>query len=252
MATTPPDVLAVLPPPFEWCEVRSSKPVNLHIGEWENFQYVIKDLRSFDVNPFWIAKYPITHQQYKVFLDDTDGYTDVRWWDASGSELAKEIRLANPSPIDIPRDNNRPATHVNFYDAQAFCRWLGSRLQRISMRLELPTELEWQKAAQGDGDRLYPWGNEFDTSRANTRESNIVKTTPVTDYPEGTSPYGVIDMSGNVWEWCIDALDHNKTVLRGGSWRFDARFATTTYRYFYEPDQGHGNIGFRIVTNIIS
>ncbi|MFN8374256.1 MAG: SUMF1/EgtB/PvdO family nonheme iron enzyme [Anaerolineae bacterium] len=243
-----PNVDALLPPPFAWCEVQSSQPVTLTVGEWQNFQYQVKE--TIEVNGpyhFWMSKYLITNAQYLVFLDAEDGYANEAWWARQNHPLALESRLANAQPVEMARDNDRPATWASFYDAKAFCAWLHHRLNLPpTLEIRLPAEQEWQKAAQGDDQRRYPWGDEFATTRANTRDGNIVKTTPVTQFPDGASPFGVFDMSGNVWEWC-DSFVETGAVLRGGSWRFDARFATTTYRYFYEPDQGHGNIGFRII-----
>lgn len=248
MSLTPPDALSLLPPPFEWCEVQSSQPVTLMIGDWHNFHYQVKEtIEAARPFHFYMSKYLLTNAQYKVFLDAEDGYANENWWAQQSSPLAYESRLANPQPVEMARDNDRPATWASFYDAQAFCAWLNHRLNLPpTLEIRLPAEQQWQKAAQGDDERLYPWGDAFDTTRANTREGNLVKTTPVTQYPDGASPYGVFDMSGNVWEWCHSVVEKG-AVLRGGSWRFDSRFATTTYRYFYEPDQGHGNIGFRII-----
>jgi formylglycine-generating enzyme required for sulfatase activity len=126
---------------------------------------------------------------------------------------------------------NRPRETVSWYEAVAFCRWLSNRL---GYEVRLPIEAEWEKAARGDDARVYPWGNDYragyaniDETTANAGPSYLKQTTAVGLYPQGTSPYGVMDMAGNVWEWCLNEYENpDRTepdgdaprVLRGGSW----------------------------------
>jgi len=155
---------------------------------------------------------------------------------------------------------------VSWCDAMAFCRWLSHRLgggydagRLDDWLVRLPTEFEWEKAARGTDGREYPWGNGFDKNRANTRESGIKKTTPVTRYTDGASPYDVLDMSGNVWEWCLTDY-HNPQmaaskenissnpwrVLRGGSWDYSRADARGAYRFNDSPSNRFSYSGFRL------
>ncbi len=131
------------------------------------------------------------------------------------------------------------------------------RMQGLApLQITLPTEQQWQRAAQGDDGRKYPWGNKFDASLCNTQESDIGQTTPVTQYSKGVSPYGVMGMSGNVWEWCltkwksgnINPQGSNRRVLRGGFWYGTEHYARVASRLSSTPDLRGYVHGFRLVS----
>jgi formylglycine-generating enzyme required for sulfatase activity len=199
----------------------------------------------YPVEPFAIAKYPVTNAQFQAFIDD-GGYRNKRNW----IDLARrEAVPARPQWTDP----TRPRETVNWYEAMAFCRWLSAK---VGMLVTLPTEMQWQWAAVGNKGWSYPYGHSFDTKKGNTSESRIDQTTPVDYYPRGASAFGVMDMSGNVWEWCLNEFANpqqrstageQSRALRGGSWDFDRSYALATYRLNHGPISRSYNAGFRMV-----
>jgi hypothetical protein len=202
---------------------------------------------SFAVEPFSMSKYLVTYRQYRAFLEDPQGYPDPRWW----TSLSQ-----NPVPGKQYRPvGNCPAETVSWYDAVAYCRWLGAHLANP---VRLPTEMEWQQAATGgSADRRYPWGLEWDPQRINSIESRLSRTTAVGMYPDGAAPNEVLDLGGNVWEWCANKyanpLDVNgqgkeTRALRGGSWNRSGRRARCLARNDHlGPENRSFDIGFRVV-----
>ena len=149
------------------------------------------------LDTFWIARAPLTNAQYKVFVEATK-YTAPSHWDSGRIPTGKE---------------SHPVVNVSWDDAQAFCRWAGVRL---------PTEREWEKAARGTDGRTYPWGEAAPNGELCNFNNLVGDTTAVGGYTKGVSPYGLLDMAGNVWEWCEDWYETGKTrVLRGGAFDTD-------------------------------
>ena len=194
-----------------------------------------RPLHRVHLDAYYIDKYETTNALYKSFMDAI-GHPAPSFWN--------DARLNSSS---------QPVVGVRWHDAEAYCKWAGKRL---------PTEAEWEKAARGTDDRKYPWGEQWDTSRANWEESKMWKTAPVGSYPTGVSPYGAHDMGGNVWEWVADWYARayyersearnpmgpdsgSARVLRGGSWlsnRFNLRSAG---RNASTPDSRFDYVGFR-------
>ena len=157
-------------------------------------------------------------------------------------------------------NENHPIVGISWNDAKAYCDWL-SREKNLTFKL--PTEAQWEKAARGADGRKYPWGNnEPDGTLANFDMKNG-KISPVDSYPDGASPYGLLDMAGNVWEWCNDWYgdDYYKNspkdnptgtksgalrVIRGGSWGSDARYLRCAVRYLDRPSVRYNYLGFRL------
>ena len=206
---------------------------------------------------YWLAKYPVTNAEYAAFID-AGGYQTQRWWTQEGWAKRSRENWTQPRCWTDAKWNSaeQPVVAVSWYEAVAFCQWLS---EATGEQITLPTEAQWQYAAQGDDGRAYPWGNEWDADRCNHNVGGqgIRKTTPVQQYEgKGDSPFGVVDMAGNVWEWCLTDWD-NRTddmhsvarfrVLRGGSWNISLTVHfRCDYRDWYFPDFRYNVRGFRL------
>jgi formylglycine-generating enzyme required for sulfatase activity len=211
------------------------------------------------LDAYYMYKHPVTVAQYRMFCEAT----------------GRAMPLA---PVWKWQDTH-PIVYVTWDDAQAYAAWAGA---------SLPTEAQWEKAARGTDGRIYPWGNEWDASKAQCSKERLGdagRTAPVGSFPAGASPYGALDMAGNVWEWCADwygreyytnaparnppgpteaqatLLDlpvikdgrlvwekGKPRVLRGGSWSDTnpVNFRAAN-RFFYNPTNRNYNYGFRCV-----
>jgi formylglycine-generating enzyme required for sulfatase activity len=198
------------------------------------------DLKLVKLPEFLIGKYPVTNREYQSFVIDMN-YKPPLNWDGDQYPYAK---------------GDHPVTYISWDNAKAFCRWLSNKTNK---NFRLPGEAEWEKAARGIEGLVFPWGNKFVPDNANTSEIKIGDTTPVGQFsPNGDSPYGCADMSGNVWEWCIDRFESEQSkpnlllrkrtprILRGGSFMNDYRGATCSYRRREYPDNSSGADGFCI------
>ncbi len=220
--------------------------------------FLYQDGERHELPTFWIAKYPLTNAQYQCFIDD-GGYKDDRWW--------RDLRRPEPRASRWPQPN-RPRTHVDWYEAVAFCRWLAARLALPEDCIRLPTELEWEKAARGENGLRYPWGKEYLSGFANVNETSgdktgswsLKQTTAVGVYPHGRSPYGVEDLAGTVWEWCLNKRADTAAIepdtsgavraLRGGTRSLNSRRARTDVRIGAQPVYGGDGRGFRLLSSV--
>ena len=211
---------------------------------------------------FFIGCYPITNVQFQAFIDD-GGYRNDAFWSEARRHKASDRETRDPHWSEP----NHPRETVSWFEAMAFCSWLS---EKFGYEIRLPTEAEWEKAARGTDGRVFPWGEFYEAGHANVNErrasegghSNIDRTTAVGIYPLGNSPYGVADMVGNVWEWCLDYYesadgrayevsgwwyDSDERVLRGGCWSGSGAGARPSRRAGYHPYQRDHVIGFRVV-----
>lgn len=206
-----------------------------------------EDSKTIYVDAFYMDKYEVTNGQYANFISET-GHRTPKFWD-------------NPSF----NTSNQPVVGVNWEDAETYARWVGKRL---------PTDIEWEKAARSLDGRHYPWGNQYNPSFGNFDDGGqmdgqidgfAMQTAPVGSFAEGISPYGLYDMSGNVWEWVLsEPIENNHQVkisidgesnptkgkvytIRGGSWTNGAVDTRTTVFYIYpaQCSDHSSSVGFR-------
>ncbi len=152
--------------------------------------------RRVTLRPFLIDRVPVTNARYRRFVD-LGGYRSPRHWDEAGWSWRMKTGTEGPisfavKGFDAP---DQPAAGVSWFEADAYARWAGKAL---------PTEAQWEKAARGTDGRLFPWGDDLPRRKLLNFNQNVGATTPVGAYPAGVSPYGVLDMAGNVNNWCRD------------------------------------------------
>ncbi|MEI6778243.1 MAG: SUMF1/EgtB/PvdO family nonheme iron enzyme [Chloroflexales bacterium] len=158
-----------------------------------------KPQHTLTLPDYWIGKTPVTNLQFRPFVEG-DGYRNQQYWTQAGWLWCQKEKIAKPDYWDNEEWNgdDYPLVGVSWFEAVAYCRWLTAQ---TSHEFRLPSEAEWEKAARGTDGRIWPWGNTWEAGCCNSKEAGIGKTTPVSQYPNGASPYGVLDMAGNVWEW---------------------------------------------------
>lgn len=229
------------------------------------------------VASFKMARAPVTNAEFAQFVDD-GGYERRELWSDEGWTWRGSVSAGHPVYWSRGADGwnhrrfdrveplppHQPIIHVNWYEAEAYCRWAGRRL---------PTEAEWELAASAEGSpagstatsrkRLYPWGDEPPTPRHANLDGRLLGPVDVAAFPEGDSAFGLRQMIGNTWEWCADAFepypgfvrdpykeysepwfgDHK--VMRGGCWATRSRMLRNTWRNFATPDRRDIFAGFR-------
>ena len=217
---------------------------------------------------FWIAKTPVTNAQFRPFVVG-EGYTNRDYWTTAGWQWREGQKLIKPDYWDDKQRKGAdyPVVGVSWFEAVAYCRWLS---KQIGIEFRLPSEAEWEKAARGMDGRIYPWGNMWEEGRCNSAEAGLNRTTPVGQYPNGVSPYGALDMAGNVWEWVATqagksypyqledewqaAYVENDTqyrVLRGGSWyQKNSAYVRGAYRSISTNARNRvGFVGLRVASH---
>ena len=211
-------------------------------------------VHQVSLSSYWIDKYEVSSSSFAIFLNENKNkaYQFI--------EITPTVTVQLEENVFKPRKGleNYPVNRVSWFGADAYCKWKEKRL---------PTEAEWEKAARGTDQRVFPWGNEFPdnirvTYRRKFKEKGFQVMEPVDGMVKGISPYGLHHMAGNVWEWVSDWFeaavyqDKNRTdpkgpetgiskVLRGGNWYYKAYYMRTTYRFNEKPEAFKVWQGFR-------
>jgi formylglycine-generating enzyme required for sulfatase activity len=213
-------------------------------------------LHIVDLPGFYIATTAVTNIQYAIFILQT-GHNPPDYW--QNSVPSKMI-------------HNHPVVDISWYNAVQFCNWLTELTQKP---YRLPTEAEWEKAARGVNAQLFPWGNKYEDNYANTREYQLNKTVAVDEFPQAKSPYDVINMAGNVYEWTsslwgstmqkpqfrypytpndgrelLDAPSDILRIIRGGAFSRQKRYARCACRDKLPPKNHRPEVGFRLALSV--
>ncbi len=208
------------------------------------------DKQEIKLEPFEIARYPVTNAQFRYFVE-AGGYENPAHWleegwrSKTGNNWRQPQLWGQPEFKDFNHDN-QPVVGVSWYEADAYVNWL---LTVTGEHFALPTEEEWERAARHTDGREYPWGNEWQDGIINSLESGLPRTGAVGAFPKGQAVCGTDGMSGDVWEWTnsLYSKDRDWRVLRGGSWFSISHFARAAYRRWNLPSGRRSDYGFRLV-----
>lgn len=203
-------------------------------------------MHTIKLDSFWIDKTEVTNQLYEKCVE-----TGTCEAPAKSGSWNRDSYFGDPQHADYP------VIYVDWFRADAYCTWAGRRL---------PTEAEWEKAARGGDGRTFPWGEEIDCNKTNyspEEGSCMGDTAESGSYPDGASPYGALDMGGNVWEWVADwygddyfsisprsnptgPTSGDRRVFKGGSWDDTSKYISPAYRSSWDPsDDRFNSLGFR-------
>ncbi len=207
--------------------------------------------------PYQLSRHLVTNSQFQCFVDSGE-YHDARWWQnmpVTVMNIQGEAISIQELDFQELRNPNHPREMVSWYQVIAFCRWLSAK---IGEPIWIPDELEWEIAARYPGQKVFPWGTVFNSSKANTSEGKVGRPTTVGLFLNGRNKkLNLFDVAGNVLEWCankfdfeqqciVDASDDYRAV-RGGSWYANSDFARSCSRLANPPGHRFDSVGFRLI-----
>lgn len=223
-------------------------------------------VKSIQLNNFEICRYPLTVQDFKEFIED-DGYQTQSYWSDAGWNWLLQCGFSSPLDWDDQLlAPNCPVTGISWYEASAYCKWLSDNdIRKVEYRL--PSEAEWEYAAKRHlNGNYFPWGNNVtpgDKAEGNFAWCGLRKKSPVGLFYKNITPDGIVDLFGNVEEWCADSWAPNhydqpldgspvfnnseECVVKGGSTIRFSRLCRPTYRSRIEKDKRYHTVGFRVV-----
>ncbi|MGF1507096.1 MAG: formylglycine-generating enzyme family protein [Anaerolineae bacterium] len=224
------------------------------------------DRQRIDLPAFRVGRTPVTVEQYRAFVL-AGGYTEPAYWSAAGWRWRIAKGVTQPAEWENPvwaGQHDLPVGGVSWYEAYGYTQWLSARIGEAYRR---PYEAEWEKAARGTDGRLFPWGDTYQPGYANVNEvhdglgqRDMQRTSPVGQFPQGVSPYGTLDMVGNVQEWCgsawrdpyvypeaVEDVDYPAYALRGGAWYLRPKSSRIPNRVAFGPRFRNTGIGFRVI-----
>jgi len=205
-----------------------------------------------NLGSYHITETLVTNRQYAAFIADTGHPTpnvDATTWRSykliHPFSRTRKFSWKEAKPPASRLDH--PVVLVSYSDALAYAAWLS---KKTGQPWRLPTEAEWEKAARGTDGRLFPWGNEFVPALLNSHDQGPFETTPVGQHPDGSSPYGMLDAAGQVFEWTQTPAGQSRHIVKGGSWDDKGCGVCRPAARHSRPNHlKHILVGFRLVTN---
>jgi formylglycine-generating enzyme required for sulfatase activity len=229
-------------PDVEWCV----------IPEGNVMMDVNGKLTLVLVEAFKMSKHLITNAQYQLFVDAEDGYSNPKWWDFSAE--AKKWRKYHTKPkAPLNQMSDHPRANVTWYEAVAYCLW--SR-ETTGLKISLPNEQQWMRAARADSLNSYTWGKDFSITHVNCQEAKIGTTSHVGRFVTGKSPFEVMDMLGNLWEWSKTRGSGSKTtiseerILKGGCYASPKTKVNVSGKLSMGQHSDAPTIGFRVIIEL--
>lgn len=224
-----PNVVEIPAGPFVFGSDRAEREAGYRLDETAYGHRVTRDSKWYEsefarqrgTTPrYFITRTLVTNGQYRAFVEATGRAApdvDANTWRRYGliHPWPRTRRHAWKNSAPPPGRTDHPVVLVSYDDAMAYAAWL---TKVTAYRWRLPTEREWEKAARGGDGRRFPWGDRFDATRLNSHDNGPFDTVPVGMFPEGASPYGLLDAAGQVFEWTATLVGDGRSIVKGGSW----------------------------------